>query len=400
MGLRRSRWVLLCVCLVAVLIVTILVTRDRAPAPTPTPTVPAAPGTTTSGSGAATSASAARDRFRHPFVATSFWNMPVGDAARYRPLALTAPSYGYGVDVAYLQFAPTAPLRQLKDRDYWWPWRDGERVVGAETGVSVRVPDTWIVPPPPKSELPNRASAALQADGLVREFQYTVRPKAGSDISMYEEPRGTIDLAGDGTMASGVLGGHGGSGMTGVGGTIRVGELTGSEPIRHALALTMNMRKWGVQDGSGIRAGYRWPATAADRDYADRGFASGYGTITTNGGGGRAGVGMGSLLAIPGDVDLDALQFETPQGAKLAWTHQNHGAYVVDNSEDDGDHDIQLLNVEAGVVDEFPQLETSPDTPFGRDLTKIFTRLALIENNEPSAIGAAGNRGSPSRRRS
>lgn len=58
-------------------------------------------------------------------------------------------------------------------------------------------------------------------------------------------------------------------------------------------------------------------------------------------------------------MDLDALGFETAEGAKLAWTHQNYGAYVVDNSEDDGTHDIHSLNVEARAFAEFPGLETS-----------------------------------------
>lgn len=55
-------------------------------------------------------------------------------------------------------------------------------------------------------------TGALQRDGLVREFQYTVRPSAGSNISMYEHPRGLVDLEGDGLTIDGQLGGHGGSG--------------------------------------------------------------------------------------------------------------------------------------------------------------------------------------------
>lgn len=303
---------------------------------------------------------------------------------------MSPPALGYGVDVVYLEFSPDAPLRQLRERSYWWPWADGDRVVGARTGVSVRVRDDWMVPPPRRTQLPNRPSAALQTNGLAREFQYTVRPAAGSDISMYEQPRGLVDLAGDGHVIGGAVGGHGGSGMTGIGGTIRAGELTGSDPIRHALALTMNMRRWGVPQGGGIRDGHRWPATAADGHYAEREFASGYGTIRLDGAEGRPGVGMGALLAIPADVDLGALGFETPEGAKLAWTHQNYGAYVVDSSEDDGRHDIHLLNVEARAVAEFPEFETTADTPFGRDLTRIFTQLALVENNGPTSVGGGG----------
>ena len=41
---------------------------------------------------------------------------------------------------------------------------------------------------------------------------------------------------------------------------------------------------------------------------------------------------MGSLLAIPISVDINALGLETTPGRMLAWTLQNYGAYVADNT--------------------------------------------------------------------
>lgn len=75
--------------------------------------------------------------------------------------------------------------------------------------------------------------------------------------------RATYDLKGDG-LATGPIGTHGGSGMTAIGGTIRYGELSGSTHIRHTLALTMNMKKWGTKQGGNITNGYRWPAISAE----------------------------------------------------------------------------------------------------------------------------------------
>ena len=324
-----------------------------------------------------------RDVYAHPFAATSIWNVPIGDKAVYVPLGLTAPTNGYSTDDCYLVFEPTAPLRSLVDRGYWWPWTSGTSVPGTNTGVQVRVPDSWILPPPASNAYPNNATAALQADGLAREFQYTVRPTAGSNLSISDAPRATFDLTGTGQ--SGSYGAHGGSGMTTIGGTIRYGELTGPDPIRHALAITMNMRKWGTKQGGAITNGYRWPAIAADEYYNG---ANGYGV---RGGGGRDGLGMGSLLAIPPSVNLAALGFETTQGAKLARAYQDYGAYVVDDSDDDdGNWDCHLHNAEASVYSEFPGIDAPTNTAFRRDMDKVFTRLALVDNNSPTAVGGGG----------
>lgn len=76
--------------------------------------------------------------------------MPIGTSAIYIPLNLSPPLIGYSTDEAYLCFTPTAPLRRLYDRGYWWPWTSGSSVPGVDTGVTIRVPDDWIVPPPPQ----------------------------------------------------------------------------------------------------------------------------------------------------------------------------------------------------------------------------------------------------------
>lgn len=337
---------------------------------------------------------ATRDPLLWPFASDSIWNMPIGSGAIYLPLSLTPPTTAYGTDEVYLQVSTTAPLRSLIDRDYWWPWTSGTSVPGTDTGVQVRVADDWIIPPPEPSDMPNRATWALQADGLAREFQYTVRPTNGSNISIHENPRAVYDLTGNGLTGSlngnNGFGAHGGAGMTCIGGTIRAGELSSTDPIRHALAVTLNMRKWGTKQGGNITDGYRWPAISADSYWDQNGSWTGYGTGDS--GSGKDGLGMGSLLAIPANVDLSTLGFETSQGLKIARAHQDFGAYVVDDSQDGGSWDVHRLNVEISVLDEFPALDTYPgtNTPFGRDMNKIFTRLAVVDNNTPSTIGGGG----------
>ena len=359
------------------------VPKPSLPPTSPSPTTP--PPTTSPTPTAPPSTSGSRDRYQWPFASNSIWNMPVGSGAQYLPMKLTPPAQGYSTDEVYLTFDPSAPLQPLVDRGYWWPWTSGTSVTGKNTGHSVRVPNNWIVAPPSRSSQPNNGSAALQADGLAREFQYTVRPTSGSAISIFEGVRASYDLAGNGLTGSNGFGAHGGSGMTAIGGTLRAGELSGPEPIRHALAVTMNMKKYGAKSGNGLTNGYRWPAIAADSYYAGSG---GYGSLGPS----QAGLGMGSLIALPASVNIDSLGLETPQGKKLAWTYQNYGAYVVDDSFDPGSWDTHRLNVEIGVLKEFPAIDTYPGTnsPFGRDMNKVFTRLAVVSNNGPSSIGGGG----------
>lgn len=302
------------------------------------------------------------------------------------PLNLTPPGIGYSTDEAFLPLSD-GPVRELVERTEWWPYASGDDPAGVRTGVMVRVPDSWIAAPPPSGSQPNRGAAALRVDGKAQEFQYVVRPRAGSNISIHGGVRAVLDLAsGDGltSQATGA-GAHGGSGMTAIGGTIRAGELSSPFPIRHALALTMNMRKWGSKKGGG----FTWPAVSADDYYDQTGSATGYGTIGTTS---RDGVVMGALLAIPASVDLNSLGFETPQGRKIAQAHQDYGAYIVDDSVDPGTFDVHRLNVEIDVLTEYPEIDTgyTTDTPFGRDMNRIFTRLALVDNNGPSSIGGGG----------
>lgn len=341
------------------------------------------------------------DVIAQPFAPTSIWNMPLGSDAVYVPLRMSAPAQGHGVDEVYLPLSLAAPFRELVERDSWWPWEHGSQTPGERTGVIVRVPDDWVLPPPGRLDLPNRSAGAFQADGRVREFQYVVRPQAGSDVSFHGHLRSALSLDGDGLTSHAEFGGHGGSGMTCLGGTIRAGELTDSEPIRHALALTMNMRKWGTRSGGGIVDGFRWPAVAADEEFSQTRPATGYGTLGHVGGAARDGVGMGSLLAIPAEVRLDALRLETQIGAKLAWTHQNYGAYVVDNSGDDGSYDVHRLNVEERALPElgFSEGDATKGTPLTRDLDRIFGVLAVVENNAPDRIGGGGTPRQPLRPR-
>lgn len=338
-----------------------------------------------------------RDRTYTPFASSSIWNTPIGTDATYSPLNLTAPPM-YGDSATYIVLDPNAPLRSLVDRGYhyqWNPdgtWKDGTSVVGTDTGVQVRFPDGYLIPPPPEGAMPDRPSAAVASNGNYREFQYTVRPTATSNLSIFEAARAEYAPDGDGrTMLSGSSGGHGGSGLSAIGGALRVGELESPDPIRHVLSFTLNLTRWGTKNGGGIVNGYRWPAFWADTLYSSTTAGVGYGTLGETP---RSGLGSGSLLAIPATTDLAALGFETTYGAKLAWTCQNYGGYVTDNTgEVAGSWHIWQINSEVGVGDTISigtVANPASGTALGRDLGKIYTNLAVVMNNSSTAVGGGG----------
>jgi len=71
-------------------------------------------------------------------------------------------------------------------------------------------------------------------------------------ISAYVYPEDNI------LNSDGIKGAHGGSGMSGLGGTIRLGELPpGSPPFRHALKVTLWAESLFYDEET---QGYRWPA--------------------------------------------------------------------------------------------------------------------------------------------
>lgn len=353
-----------------------------------------------------------RNKFLQPFASTSVWNRPIGTGASYATFASLAaanggtwqpPSQGYSVDESWISLDPTAPTRNLIDRGYWWPYPQSGNFDVTNHGPIIRVPDNFIIPVPSSGDTPNNMSAMLTPDtsnNYAQEFQYACRPQSASDVTYYHMLRGVWDLHGDGISDG--FGSHGGAGLNCLGGTIRGGELTGTDPIPHALAVTINTQKWACKQGGGIVNGYRWPAIAADSNALDSN--GGYGDNTINGtplpdpGVSLAGLGMGTLIAIPASVSVSGLALETAFGTKFAEALQGYGAYVVDTSHDPGGWDTWLWNLDsvANRVDataisrSYAGGSPGMNGPLARDFNKILLQLAIVTNNNPGGISAGG----------
>jgi len=178
-------------------------------------------------------------------------------------------------------------------------------------------------------------------------------------------------LKGDGMQG----GGQGASGMSALGGTIRLGELVGDKPIRHVIKVNPWAGKY-CHYSSAI-PGWKWPAKRAD-GYA----ASGYNRD------GDPDIVMGSLFAIPPDVTEQSLDLKTAPGKKLFFTLQNYGAYFTE----DAAWDVWDLIVERDAEIEFENeysFSMKSDT-WKAELNKLMQAVHVITNNSSSSIGGGG----------
>jgi hypothetical protein len=189
-----------------------------------------------------------------------------------------------------------------------------------------------------------------------------MRLSAGGTPS-WEHGWGPTSLTG-----TGIEGCHGGSGMSGIGGTIRQGELTGAQPIRHALKLSLPCET----SCSPAHGGHRWPAATADSGYEDE-----YG-------GDNPEVTMGALLALPPDTDLSGIT--APDVRKVADALRTYGGYVVDQT---GGAPAGSFDVQSSAVREFPSIDSS-------QMRRVVDELAVVANNARNTPGG-GVLGTPRR---
>jgi len=334
---------------------------------------------TAQGIGNAQSREQTRDPRLWPFSETSIWNMPIGDGAVYVHAKIKpAEERGLTVDEDYIVMTPDAPVVEVHYNDAGWDSRKNRLDTSGPVLFSVPIPDDFVVHPGNWiGGTPNAALAALMPDGrTVVQSQPFARPEVGGPASSMIDPV-IVDLYGDG-----IAGAHGGSGMSALGGTIRVGELVPGGTIRHALKVNINAPDNIYYDEE--TRGYRWPALTAD-SYAERSY-----------GGKVPECRMGALLALPPWMNIEEMGFETEPGLILARAFQDYGAYLVDDTA----WDVYAIETEWGpagrVVDEFKEVwgfsmtPYSTDEPFARDIRLIFTNLHVVDNNGPRSIGGGG----------
>ncbi len=308
---------------------------------------------------------AAREVGKWPFARNSIWNLPIGAGASYGSANFPS-STGNGINTEdeMIMIDTANPLRQTYMRTGQW----NATCSGGSDFGSFHVPDGLITPLTSGSFLPNNTGAALKSDGkTIQEGIWIARCSGTGPLYWGYGPLGTHDIYGLG-LVGGAGGGHGGSGLSAVGGSLRHWELQGDEPIRHALKLTVPTKVLS-KSGNGGR-GYKWPAVRADGGYdgTDCYSYSGSTQIAV----------MGALLALPPSVDVDLL-VSTPLARRIGHAMQDYGVYVVDTNPC---WDPFTFNVEnkGGDIVKSRWGYGFGDNPLSGDLFKLINRLNVVTN--------------------
>jgi hypothetical protein len=181
-----------------------------------------------------------------------------------------------------------------------------------------------------------------------------------------------VDIEGDGTSGC-----HGGSGLSGLGGTLTLADITQSSPITHALKVALD----GYINYSQANGGYRWPAVNADGGYNDSSSGNYYGGSDPN-------VVSGALLALPRSISPSS--FSNPTVAKLAAAMQDYGAYTVDTTAAGSNNFSALItnyNAAPQLVSDICGSWCNPTNEFHSQLDTLLQDLDVVTNNTPSTPG-------------
>lgn len=313
----------------------------------------------------------ARDPWYRPFRSDSIWNTPVGAAAQYVDARLPPQPFVLLDRVLLIRADERTPRQRLIRPGSWTNRCSGT----SPTGEFLHLPPDLLIP---DSRLeadgswttPNHVAAFLAPDGrTVINTNAVARCTPGGPIYGYWTNDPSIDrsdLYGDGRLGS-----HGGSRLSGLGGAIRPGELSGEIEIRHALDVLISAEYmwWGNGDC------YRWPAARCDS----------YASADTYRGSIEA-LRMGALLALPPGLSPESIGVTSAVGRRLFTALQDYGAYVTDDSA----WEAYYLSVDSEAIGTF---EWGPTQR--HEFNLMMSAIAVVDDNRPEAIGGAGLRRRP-----
>ncbi len=324
-----------------------------------------------------------RDPYTWPFTSESIWNMPIHREAQYKPAGIQGTGFLYADDDVIIM-TPGEPLTQVYTNMKDWTTQVAGARCAAEGQLLAMLPIPVGFVVPHEQGTPNMSAAVLKKDGrTVHQSQPFHRCEAGSyATSHYLYPE--VDLF----TGDGIEGAHGGSGLSSLGGTIRLEELIPGGVIRHALKIGIYAHRYLSYQGD--TPGYRWPAVKAD-GYAGDCKGDPEGCYA----GKDSEMEMGALLALPADFDLDSLQ--TEPGRILAKAFQDYGGYVSDDTHWQATVIMTEWSPAGRVREEFQKTwgmsfeGGGPGNPWQQDVVLIFKNLSVVVNNSADSIGGGPN---------
>lgn len=309
-----------------------------------------------SGSGTVTPTGNGRSQYTWPFTYDSIWNLPVSASATYAPSGITVTS-DYSTDPSAVEYCCTDPAQPVKSLLNAELSGGGTGAVNVYVAPGMSAPGTW-----------NDCAALLGTDndtvyqGQTLELTAGGNPQFGGDA---DAPSATVSITGEG-----ITGAHGGSGLSALGGTLTVADLTGSGPISHAMKVCFN----GYEYYSSAGAGYQWPAISADGGYNVPADVNYYG-------GSNPDVILGALLALPPFI-VPSSRYSDPLVQRIATAMQCYGCYIVDNTASGPGVSDSIIEINYDAVSYFTGTGT-----FSSDLHQMLEDLQVITSSTSSTPG-------------
>jgi hypothetical protein len=284
---------------------------------------------------AAAASSTKRSASLHPFASSSVWNSAIGSGAVFQgKTEARTKSFLSGKPVINRSSWSIA-VKRAKSTDPM------AKLVGARNG------QTWNIRIPTNTKATGGSDGhvtIIGTDGVTAYDAYKLKRISNTHYTA------ALVVITD-LRTSGLVSGVRAAGVPAIAGLIRAHELNAGK-IPHALAVAI--------PGSMLKKGAIWPANRQDTN------ASSY----------KGQVPMGSLLAIPGSVDLNKLGLSA-EGMALAKALQNYGAYVVDRS---------------GMVSLYCELDcnATKTSKMAADWKKLYPQMRAVANSSASRVGGGG----------
>jgi hypothetical protein len=235
---------------------------------------------------------------------------------------------------------------------------------------TIPIEDRFVVSDAKPPITPNACAALLHPDGrTILQLNPLCRPKQSGPVWGWLVE---ADLLGDG-----LAGGHGGSGLSTIRGSIRPGELTGERPLRHAIKLNLWAERY-YHYRADDTPGYRWPANRAD-SYAAKSYQ-----------GTNPELEIGALLAIPRARSIAKDELKTKAGKILFQTFADFGGYLVDDTAWDA-HDFCIdQEADKEMLDTLGYSFSKPTDTFRDDVNRIVQLLEVVSNNSETSEAGGG----------